>query len=75
MLLDLLTRTGCPPEQALMVGDTEYDLEMARRAGVDAVGVTWGAHPAERLLACRPAACLDDLRELAAWLSPDRRRA
>ena len=75
MLLDLLARTGCPPEQVLMVGDTEYDLEMARRTGVDAVGVTWGAHSAERLRACRPAACLDDLRELAAWLSPGRRRA
>jgi phosphoglycolate phosphatase len=57
-----------------MVGDTEYDLEMARRAGVDAVGVTWGAHPAARLRACEPRACLDDLRELPGWLLSSRRR-
>ncbi len=75
MLLSLIARTGCAPGQVLMVGDTEYDLEMARRAGVDAVGVTWGAHPAERLRACEPRACLEDLRELAGWLLSSRRRA
>jgi phosphoglycolate phosphatase len=74
MLLSLIDRTGCTPRQVLMVGDTEFDLEMARRAGVDAVGVVWGAHPAERLRACEPIACLEDLRELAGWLRARRPR-
>ena len=75
MLHALMARTGFAPGQALMVGDTEYDLEMAARAGVDALGVTWGAHPRTRLLASGPRACLDDLVELPDWLGMDRRRA
>jgi phosphoglycolate phosphatase len=50
MLLELMTRLDVGPERTLMVGDTEWDLEMARRAGVAAVAVSYGAHPAERLL-------------------------
>ncbi len=69
MLLALMARTGFPAERVLMVGDTEYDLEMAARAGVDALGVTWGAHPAARLRSSGPIDCLDDLRELADWLA------
>ena len=68
MLLALMQRVGVGPERVLMVGDTEYDLEMARRAGVDAFAVTWGAHEQERLQACAPLACFSDLRALTGWL-------
>ncbi len=37
------------PKHAVLIGDTEYDIEMARRAGVGAWGVGWGIHPLERL--------------------------
>ena len=51
MVLQCLAATGVAPEQAVMVGDSSYDMEMARAAGIRAVGVGWGYHPPERLLA------------------------
>jgi len=54
MLLMLLDITGVEPRRALMVGDTTHDLELAANAGVDAVAVSYGAHP-EDLLRTRPA--------------------
>ncbi len=36
--------------EAVVVGDTEYDMAMARAAGARAVGVDWGYHSTERLL-------------------------
>ncbi|TVQ91814.1 MAG: HAD family hydrolase [Chromatiaceae bacterium] len=68
MLLELMDELGMRPAQTLMVGDTEYDLQMAANAGVAAVAVTYGAHPRARLLAQQPRACVDSLPELAAWL-------
>ena len=35
------------PDATVMVGDTTYDIEMARSAGVGAIGVGWGYHAAE----------------------------
>jgi phosphoglycolate phosphatase len=51
-----------------MIGDTTHDLQMAINAGVDAVGVTHGAHPEEQLRALKPLALLGDFHELRAWL-------
>jgi len=56
-----------PPERTLMVGDTTHDLQMAINAGVDAVGVTHGAHPADQLSELKPRALLDDFTGLRAW--------
>jgi len=39
-----LTETGVVAAAAVMIGDTTYDIEMARRAGVAAIGVAWGYH-------------------------------
>ena len=39
------------PGDAVMIGDTTYDITMARAAGVRAVGVSWGYHPAIELMA------------------------
>lgn len=49
MIEFILERTGVAPQDAVMVGDTTFDLEMADNAGVRAVGVSWGMHGAERL--------------------------
>ncbi len=68
MLLDILEQTGTPPSAALVVGDTEFDVEMARRAGVSALGISWGAHPAERLRRAGVLGLLDDIAELPDWL-------
>ncbi len=69
MLIELMETLGVKPSETLMVGDTEYDLEMARNAGVAALAVCHGVHPPDRLLAWRPLACLDSLWAVRAWLA------
>ena len=56
MILAALSETGVAPERAVMVGDTTYDMEMARAAGIRAVGVSWGYHAAHLL---RADICID----------------
>ncbi len=41
--------TGCHAEQTVMLGDTTFDMEMARNAGVKGIGVSWGYHPVNEL--------------------------
>ncbi|MCB1342929.1 MAG: HAD-IA family hydrolase [Pseudooceanicola sp.] len=50
MILAALAETGCAPENAVMIGDTTYDMEMAAAAGVAGIGVHWGYHAPESLL-------------------------
>ncbi|MCU7905425.1 MAG: HAD-IA family hydrolase [Candidatus Thiodiazotropha sp. (ex Epidulcina cf. delphinae)] len=68
MLQQILEETGVAQDRALMIGDTEYDLEMAVNAGMPALGVTYGVHAHERLLKHHPLACLDRITEIPAWL-------
>lgn len=69
MLLDILDVTGMDASHALMIGDTVYDMEMARHAGVDALAVTYGVHRRDQLQACRPLDCLDSFGEVRRWLA------
>ena len=69
MLRELMGELNVPNNNALMIGDTSHDLEMARAAGVDAVAVTYGAHPAEGLLSCSPRVCVSSVDELKQWLA------
>ncbi len=50
MVLNCLAATGVAAAEAVVVGDTEYDMAMARAAGARAVGVDWGYHSTERML-------------------------
>lgn len=50
MLFTALDEAGVEPEQAVMIGDTSYDMEMARAAGIARIGVTWGYHPRTALV-------------------------
>lgn len=68
MLLRILEHTGVTADRTLMVGDTDFDLQMAGQAGVAAVAVAWGAHERRRLEAASPLACLNELADLARWL-------
>ncbi|MCB1801304.1 MAG: HAD-IA family hydrolase [Gammaproteobacteria bacterium] len=68
MLLDILTDLDTPPERALMIGDTEFDVQMAVSARVAVVGVAHGVHSADRLLAAGAKHCFDDLPSLNSWL-------
>ncbi|CAH1903511.1 putative phosphoglycolate phosphatase, clustered with ribosomal large subunit pseudouridine synthase C [Candidatus Nitrotoga sp. HW29] len=67
MLLEIMDELGIMAPRVLMVGDTTHDLQMARNAGVDAIGMTHGAHPADQLRALEPLALLDDFVGLRAW--------
>ena len=50
MIEACLSETGLEPGQAVIVGDTSFDMEMGAAAGVARLGVAWGYHPAERLV-------------------------
>lgn len=49
MLLQAMAETGVDPAETVMVGDTTFDMMMARNAGVPAVGAAWGYHEPEEL--------------------------
>src|SRR5262249_33859196 len=66
MLLQALEATGIRPENAIFIGDTTYDMEMAQAAKVRPLAVAWGYH-GERQLAGAGADCVvhtvDELRD------------
>lgn len=68
MLEDILAQTGLEADQALMVGDTTYDMQMARHAGITSLAVTYGVHGREQLAEHGPVACLDSFAEVYSWL-------
>lgn len=49
MVLTCLAETGVEAADAVMIGDTSYDMDMARAAGVQGIGASWGYHPAQAL--------------------------
>lgn len=68
MLLDIIDFYGVDANEAIMVGDTEYDLQMANNAAAHSVAVTYGVHDKQRLLDCKPLTCLDNMNDLQQWL-------
>ncbi|CUS48937.1 MAG: phosphoglycolate phosphatase Gph [Idiomarinaceae bacterium HL-53] len=73
MLLDLLSNHQASATDALMIGDSIFDLRMARNANIASVGVTHGVHSSERLLLEKPIAIANEFTELRnsieGWLS------
>ena len=49
IMYDILKENGCQPSEALHVGDTATDMQLAHSAGVESVGVLWGYRPLEEL--------------------------
>ncbi|HIQ39927.1 MAG TPA: HAD family hydrolase [Sulfurivirga caldicuralii] len=68
MLEQILQETGVSLEQALMVGDTTFDMEMARNLGMDRVAVSFGVHDHAELDAYGPLAHFHHLDALRQWL-------
>src|SRR5690606_17867850 len=54
MLFDIMKKLDLRPEEAIMVGDTTHDVQMAARAGMDSMAVTYGAHSRRTLLTSEP---------------------
>ncbi len=69
MLLEIMGELGVEASRTLMIGDTTHDLQMALNAGVDAVGMTHGAHPEDQLRGLRPLALHEDFSGLRSWLA------
>lgn len=49
MVIDAMAETGMRPEQTVVIGDTSWDMRMARNARVGAYGVTWGFHTPDEI--------------------------
>lgn len=69
MLEELLWETGLEAEQALMIGDTEYDIAMAKRIGMPALAVDCGVHERDRLLQAGALDLIADVAQLPLWLA------
>ncbi|SON55474.1 Pyrophosphatase PpaX [Hartmannibacter diazotrophicus] len=64
MVIDAMAEMGVDPEDTVVIGDTAFDMEMARSAGTRAVGVTWGYHDATSLQHAGAHAIVDSYADL-----------
>lgn len=64
MIVTALAETGLAPAAAVMIGDTSFDIAMARAADVGAAGVAWGNHPAAELSKAGAHTIANDFNEL-----------
>lgn len=67
MLEELLTHFKVGAGDAVMIGDTEYDMEMALRINMPRIAVSYGAHHIDRLHQYKPELCLDQFDQLLGW--------
>lgn len=68
MILNALSDSGVAAPDAFMIGDTTYDMEMARAARVNAFGVAWGYHDVKSLAKAGAHIIFDDYPALASAL-------
>jgi len=68
MLLQLMDELGVEREDTLMIGDTEYDMQMAINAGTRMLGVSYGVHSADRLARHGPLGVVDSVKQIPALL-------
>lgn len=68
MLIDIMYELGVNPVETVMIGDSEYDLQMAHSAGVRPVAATYGSQAREHLLKYNPVVCLDEITDLVEWV-------
>lgn len=74
MVLQAMAETGAEPSRTVMIGDSSYDMKMARAAGVSALGVSWGYHDVATLTGAGAHAVIDRfdaldgvLNQLLSW--------
>ena len=71
MLRAALAETGTEAARGVMIGDTTFDMEMARAAGIRAVGVSWGYHTADMLRAAGAELVAEDFAAILAAIGLD----
>lgn len=69
MLEQIMGELRLAPAETVMIGDTEYDMEMARNAQAHPIAVSYGVHDWNRLQRHAPLTCLDRITELSDWLA------
>ena len=74
MLQQIMLELGVEAGETLMIGDTEYDMQMASNARTQRLAVSYVVHQVERLMLHGPLGCLDDIGELIGWLDRRARR-
>ena len=67
MLFDILEFTGINVNNAVMVGDTSYDLQMANNASMKAIAVEYGMHDASKLEQYKPIQSFSSFTQLMNW--------
>ncbi|MEH6455242.1 MAG: HAD-IA family hydrolase [Cocleimonas sp.] len=68
MLEEILVDCNTEASKTLMIGDSEYDLQLANNTKVDALAVSYGVHGLMRLLKEDPVGFVDDIKQLPQWL-------
>ncbi len=68
MLIDIMDFFGLEASATLMIGDSEYDLQMASNAGTEAIAVSYGVHGAKRLQQCAPLGVISNITEISSFL-------
>jgi phosphoglycolate phosphatase len=69
MVLQALSEANVSADDAVMIGDTAFDMEMATAAGVRGVAVSWGYHRSDRLKGAGASRIVNDMNELQEYLS------
>ena len=64
MLVSLMKTLKIKTEDAVMVGDTDFDISMAHRAGIKSIGVLWGYHSISRIKLMKPTAIVENFADL-----------
>jgi phosphoglycolate phosphatase len=68
MINEIMDFVGVQANETLMIGDTEYDLNMANNAGCDSIGILHGVHDEDRLRECAPIEIFQNITELHCWV-------
>lgn len=70
MLLQLLDELSISADEAIMVGDTIYDMQMAKAIGMDRLGVSYGVHAQVHLEKEKPEIIVHSIQEMHDWFLP-----
>ena len=71
MLKALLNETGMSAEQAVMIGDTSYDMQMAKNIDMPRIAVSYGVHKVSVLEQYAPSLVIDRMDQLLQWSALD----